>query len=200
VYADETLSNPNDKLQAARLAVKLLERARVYPDNLGEGKLHGAQENQVVYWLGVAHAQAGDPVAGAKYWQEASTGMKIPTPAIYYNDQNPETIFYQGLALLKLGKSAAAKKRFETLIRFGREHLDDKIEIDFFAVSLPEFMVFDDDLNRRNQINCRYLQALGLLGLGRRSEAQSQFNQVLRLEPAHLGAKLHQHFHRGHTK
>jgi tetratricopeptide (TPR) repeat protein len=124
----------------------------------------------------------------------------MPTPAVYYNDQNPETIFYQGLALLKLGKSEAAKKRFETLTRFGRAHLDDKIEIDFFAVSLPEFMVFDDDLNRRNQFNCRYLQALGLLGLGRSSEAQSQFDQVLRLDPAHLGAKLHKHFHRGHTK
>jgi tetratricopeptide (TPR) repeat protein len=200
VYADETLSDPHDEIQAARLAIMLLQRARIYPENLGEGKLHGAQENQVLYWLGVAHARAGDPAAAAKYWQEASTGMKMPTPAVYYNDQNPETIFYQGLALLKLGKSVAARKRFETLIRFGREHLDDKIEIDFFAVSLPEFMVFDDDLNRRNQINCRYLLALGLLGLGRRSEAQSQFAQVLRLDPAHLGAKLHQHFHRDHTK
>jgi tetratricopeptide (TPR) repeat protein len=200
VYADETLSDPEDEVQAARLAIKLLEQATIYPENLGEGKLHGAQENQVLYWLGVAHAQAGDPAAAAKFWQEASTGMKMPTPAIYYNDQNPETIFYQGLALLKLGKSVAAKKRFETLTRFGRAHLDDKIEIDFFAVSLPEFMVFDDDLNRRNQFNCRYLQALGLLGLGRSSEAQSQFDQVLRLDAAHLGAKLHKHFHRGHTK
>jgi len=200
VYADETLSDPDDRVQAARLAIKLLERARIYPENLGEGKLHGAQENQVLYWLGVAHAQAGDPAAAAKYWQEASTGMKMPTPAVYYNDQNPETIFYQGLALMKLGKSVAAKNRFETLARFGREHLDDTIEIGFFAVSLPEFMVFDDDLNRRNQINCRYLQALGLLGLGRSSEAQSQFDKVLRLDPAHLGARLHQPFPRGHNR
>jgi len=200
VYADETLSNPEDEVQTARLAIRLLERARIFPQNLSEGKLHGAQENHVLYWLGVAHARAGDPGAARKYWQEASVGMKTPTPAVYYNDQNPETIFYQGLALRKLGKSVAASKRFETLIRFGREHMHDHIEIDYFAVSLPEFLVFDDDLNQRNQINCRYLMALGLLGLGRTVAAQSQFDQVLRLEPAHLGASLHQPLPRGRKR
>jgi tetratricopeptide (TPR) repeat protein len=191
VYADETLLNPENQTQTTRLAIKQLERARIYPENLGEGKLHGAQENQVLYWLGVAHAEAGGPSLAAKFWQEASTGMKTPTPAVYYNDQNPETIFYQGLALQQLGKPAAAAKRFETLIRFCREHLNDEIEIDYFAVSLPEFMVFDDDLNQRNEINCRYLLGLGLMGRSKWAEAKAEFKKVLRLEPAHQGARLH---------
>jgi tetratricopeptide (TPR) repeat protein len=191
LYADEPLINPDDTEAAARLAIKLLERARVYPENLGEGKLHGTQENHVLYWLGVANAQAGDTASARKCWSEASTGMKTPTPAVYYNDQNPETIFYQGLALEKLDRSAVAAKRFETLIEFGRRHLKDEIEIDYFAVSLPEFMIFDDDLNLRNQINCLYLIGLGQLGLRRDSAAQSMFNKVLQLEPAHQGARLH---------
>ncbi len=171
--------------------IKLLERARIYPENLGEGKLHGAQENQLLYWLGVAHEQSGNPLYAKQCWQEASTGMKTPTPAVYYNDQNPETIFYQGRALQKLGKSSAAVQRFRTLVNFAREHLNDKIEIDYFAVSLPEFMVFDDDLNQRNQINCRYLLGLGLLGLGKYVQASKEFQKVLQLDPAHLPAKLH---------
>jgi tetratricopeptide (TPR) repeat protein len=177
-------------VQAARLAIKLLERARVYPDNLAEGKLHGAQENKVLYWLGVAHAQAGDPLSARKCWREASAGMQTPTPAVYYNDQNPETIFYQGLAFQKLGKPAAASQRFKTLINFARRHLNDKIEIDYFAVSLPEFMVFDDDLNQRNEINCRYLLGLGLFGLSKVAQASKELQKVLQLEPAHGPARL----------
>lgn len=31
-------------------------------------------------------------------------GMKVPSVALYYNDQNPDTIFNQGLALQRLGR------------------------------------------------------------------------------------------------
>ena len=34
-------------------------QAQVYPHNLGEGKLHGAQENHIFYYLGCAYAGAG---------------------------------------------------------------------------------------------------------------------------------------------
>ncbi len=175
----------------ARRALDLLERARAYPHNLGEGKLHGAQENQLLYWLGVAHSTLGEREAAKRCWNEAATGMKVPTAAVYYNDQNPDTIFYQGLALWKLGRRAAAKRRFETLVRFGRQHLRDRITIDYFAVSLPEFLVFDDDLDRRNQINCRYLMALGFFGLGQRRRAFQELTSVLRLDPAHLPVRMH---------
>jgi tetratricopeptide (TPR) repeat protein len=188
------ISERNDRTgqgRAAHQAIELLERARRYPANLGEGKLQGAQENQILYWLGVAHEQAGDTSSAVRCWKESSAGMKTPVPAVYYNDQNPETIFYQGLAFQKLGKPAAAAKRFETLARFGREHLKDEIEIDYFAVSLPEFMVFDDDLNQRNQINCRYLLALGCLGLGKIKQARTELRKLLALDPSHLSAKLH---------
>ncbi len=178
-------------------ALDLLERARSYPANLGEGKLAGAQENQILYWQGVAHGELGRRDAARQCWREASTGMREPAPAIYYNDQNPETIFYQGLALEKLHRSwhghpacSAAKERFETLVRFGKSHLRDKPEIDYFAVSLPEFMVFDDDLQRRNEVNCRYLMALGLFGLDRRARAIAELEKVLRLDPSHQASVL----------
>jgi tetratricopeptide (TPR) repeat protein len=178
------------RAQAGR-ALELLERARSYPHNLGEGKLHGAQENQLLYWLGVAHEALREPQAAQQCWEEAARGMRVPAPALYYNDQNPESIFYQGLALKELGRRAAARKRFETLVRFGQQHLRDHIMIDYFAVSLPEFMVFDDDLDRRNEVNCRYLMALGLFGLGQHQKALRELKSVLRLDPAHLPAQLH---------
>jgi tetratricopeptide (TPR) repeat protein len=176
--------------QAAK-AVDLLERSRRYPANLGEGKLYGAPENHILYWLGLAHRRLRARDAARRFWNEASTGMSLPAPALYYNDPNPDTIFYQGLALQGLGRPAAARERFLALVRFGRAHRSDHVAIDYFAVSLPEFTVFEEDLDRRNEADCRYLTALGLWGLGRRADARRELRAVLRLDPNHLPARLH---------
>jgi len=171
-------------------AVRLLDRSRTYPDTLGEGRLDGALENETLYWLGNAHAHAGRMAAARTYWREASRGMAAPAPALYYNDQDPATIAYQGLALRRLGREAGARDRFGTLVRFGTDHLRDRVEIDFFAVSLPEFQVFDDDLDRRHEANCRFLRAFGWWGLGATARARAEFRRVLALDPAHQGARL----------
>lgn len=38
---------------------------------------------------------------------------------MYYNDQKPDKIYYQGLALRKVGKEAEARGRFNSLISYG---------------------------------------------------------------------------------
>ncbi|RYZ30157.1 MAG: DUF5107 domain-containing protein, partial [Chitinophagaceae bacterium] len=40
-------------------AIALLEESQVYPYNLGEGKLFGAQENDIFYWLACAYEAMG---------------------------------------------------------------------------------------------------------------------------------------------
>ena len=47
--------------------------------------------------------------------------------------------------------------------------------MDYFAVSLPDFLVFDEDLQRRNRIHCHYMMALGLLGLGEAGRSRTAF-------------------------
>lgn len=178
----------NDKIEEA---ITLLNRARVYPDNLGEGKIFGAQENDIFYWLGCAYAQQGDPTKANEYWQMAATGLDEPTPAIYYNDQQPDKIFYQGLALKQLGKTAEAAQKFQKLIDYATVHENDTIRIDFFAVSLPDLMIFDDDLDIKNKVHCYYLAALGHYGLNNINEAEKYFNKVISMDPCHLGAVIH---------
>lgn len=148
-------------------AIRLLEQARSYPENLGEGKLYGAQENEILYWLGVAHEQLVDMEQAREYWQQASKGLTQVSSAMFYNDQQPDTIYYQGLALLKLGQEEEAKKRFMMLVSFGEQHLHDQVKIDYFAVSLPDLQIWEDDLNKRNQQLCRYLMDLGHSGLSK---------------------------------
>lgn len=175
-------------------AISLLQRALHYPENLGEGKLDGAQENNVYYELGMAWKGLGRADEAASHWTIASQGLEEPASAMYYNDQPPEMIFYQGLAWLQLDNVKEAKRRFNKLIDFAERHLFDDVKLDYFAVSLPDFLVFEDDLNLRNRIHCLFMLGLGLLGLGRTSEAKERFAEALQLNPNHQGARIHQAF------
>lgn len=180
-------------LQAGDLekAETLLYEAQHYPENLGEGKLFGAQENDIFYWLGNVYEAKEDLTKAKEFWEKASTGLSEPTQAIFYNDQQPDKIFYQGMALLKLGEKDEAKERFNNLTKYGNKHKKDKIKMDFFAVSLPDLMIFDDDLSLRNRLHCLYLMALGNLGLQKNSAAKKYFAEVLKADQAHIGAVVH---------
>lgn len=132
-------------------ALALLQRTEPWPDSLGEGKLAGIQENDIHLLMGVALRALGRQADAKAYLERASEGLAEPTSAMFYNDQPPEMIYYQGLALRALGREQDAADRFERLVAYGREHLADTPEIDYFAVSLPEFLVFEPDLAARNE-------------------------------------------------
>ncbi len=172
-------------------AISLLERAQVYPPNLGEGKLISAQENHIFYFLGCAYETLGQPERALACFQRASEGTLEPTSPMYYNDQPPDMIFYQGLALKKLNRPEGAQRVFARLVEYGQTHLNDQVVMDYFAVSLPDFLVFDEDLNRRNRLHCHYMMALGYLGQGQYDQAEEQFGLILGEEPHHLGATIH---------
>lgn len=173
-------------------ALALAERALVYPSNLGEGKLPGAQENNVFYTLGCAYAGLGQTVRAQAAFERAAIGLSEPNSAMYYNDQPPDMIFYQGLARQQLGHTTDAIHIFQKLIDYGDTHMHDQVQMDYFAVSLPTFLVFDEDLAQRNQIHCHYMRALGHLGLGDMATARSAFVATLALDANHQGALYHQ--------
>ncbi|WP_238996473.1 DUF5107 domain-containing protein [Paenibacillus pinistramenti] len=174
-----------------KMAEEQLKQALVYPPNLGEGKLAGAQENHIYYYLGLACEGQGRQEEARAAYQAASRGLEEPASAMFYNDQPPEMIYYQGLAWQKLNHEHEAKRRFNKLIDYAEKHLFDDVKMDYFAVSLPDFLVFDEDLNRKNVIHCRFMRGLGLLGLGRQQEAQAEFEEVLKLDCSHTGASIH---------
>jgi len=175
----------------AQQAIELLMQAQVYPHNLGEGKLYGAQENNIFYFLGCAYEALRETENAQQWFERAAIGLSEPTSAMYYNDQPPDMIFYQGLARLKLGRSEDAHAIFTKLVNYGEAHLNDEVKVDYFAVSLPDFMVFDADLNQRNRGHCHYMMGLGYLGLGDFPAAKEHLEAVLALDINHLGATLH---------
>ena len=172
-------------------AVALLKECYVYPHNLGEGKLQGAQENDFNYWMGRALEAKGDTDDARRFYTLACAGISEPCDAIYYNDQKPDKIFYQGLAWNKLGGREEAEKRFNRLIEYGRENMDRKVKIDYFAVSLPDILIWEDDLDRRNKVHCHYMMGLGYLGLGDISSAVEHLQAAAKLDMSHQGVQCH---------
>ena len=173
-----------------RSAVGKLEQAQVFPDSLGEGKLYGAQENDIFYWLGKAYEGLIDNATAQSYFRRATEGQYEPAAAMYYNDQPPEKIFYQGLAWEALGQQAKAAAIFRKLIDYGEAHAHDEVKIDYFAVSLPDLLIFEDDLSQRNAIHCEFMKGLGYLGLKETASAMACFRKVLG-QGFHPGAKAH---------
>ncbi len=169
----------------------LLEQCLEYPHNLGEGKLFGAQENDFHYYLGCAYEGMNNIEEAKKYWEHAKEGITEPAAAIFYNDQKPDKIYYQGLALLKLGRKDEANSRFNKLISYGEKHLFDIVKLDYFAVSLPDLLIWEDNLTYRNKIHCYYMMGLGYTGLGKVDKGKTFLEQAFGMDVNHQGVQAH---------
>ena len=191
IFAHVELAKHYLQAQQDKDTIETLKKALIYPENLGEGKLAGAQENNIQYYLGCAYERLGLVEKATEYFYAAAQGLEEPASAMFYNDQPPDMTFYQGLAWFKLGNTKEAKRRFNKLIDYGEQHLFDHVTIDYFAVSLPDFLVFEDDLNKRNRVHCLYMMGLGHLGLQEFKEARTQFSRALELDVNHQGARVH---------
>ncbi len=168
-----------------------LSEALLYPENLGEGKLEGTKDNQLYYKLGCLAEDQGSRKTAEDYFRKATLGSSEISPAMYYNDQPVDTILYQGLSHAKLGESRRAKQLFSYLIDTGEQRLDAQVKPDFFAVSLPEMTVYEDDEQAMHRANCYYMMALGYLGLEDDTRAKRFLDEALRENKTHRQATLY---------
>ncbi len=143
-------------------ASALLKKALTYPENLAEGRLIGQLDNDVYYFLAMRTA---DGNARKEYLELAARGTADFSSAMYYNDQPPEMVYYMALALAELGRREEAAKIFADMRQYGETHMNDHIAIDYFAVSLPDFLIFEADLDKKNRKHCENMIKLGGEGL-----------------------------------
>lgn len=169
-------------------AIKLLKECLVYPFNLGEGKLYGAQENDFYYLLGRCYLELEKPEIAKECFEKATEGPTEPAAALYYNDAKPDKIFYAGLAYRALGNENKARSYFNKLVNFGLQHYHDDVKMDYFAVSLPDLMIWDGDLNESNRKHCLYMLALGEYGLGNYKKSEKYLKQLMDMDVNHQGA------------
>lgn len=162
--AQQTLTEDADA-ERIQQAIKLLDECLTFPHNLGEGKLYGAQENDIYFYLGKAYQLLGKMEKAREMWQQGTVGPTEPAAALYYNDAKPEKIYFAGLCYKALGEEDKARGLFYKLVNYGKQHYFDEVRMDYFAVSLPDLLVWDEDLNIRNRRHCEKMIALGRSGL-----------------------------------
>jgi tetratricopeptide (TPR) repeat protein len=153
--------------------------AREYPQNLGEGKHLLTRETHLDYFAGLALSQMGNDNEARKYWTRAAAADG-PINWLTY---------YRAMSLDALEGKAQAAGLVRQMRDFAQKHMDAEVKIDYFATSLPNLLLFEDDLLKRNRVDCLFLLALGELGLRNHERAIELLNQVLSLDCNHIAAQ-----------
>ena len=171
----------------AETALAWFQKSLDTPDNLGE-KYHPLQAvAHINYRKGMALKALGKTEEANKHFLASTSeeGDFIDMAVSVYS----ELSYYKALSLKELGKTKEAKKLLEEILKFGEAKLKEKAKIDYFATSLPLLLVFEDDIQKRNTIDARYLIALAQIGLGDLKNAETNLKNVLELNSMHVGAK-----------
>jgi hypothetical protein len=80
------------------------------------------------------------------------------------------------------------KKLLQGLLQYARELGKSKAKIDYFATSLPTMLLFEDDIQFRQETTALFLEAQAQLGLGKVAVARKLLAAVLKRDPNHSAA------------
>lgn len=156
------------------------------PENLGETNHLLANQSDIYYWMGKACEACADTATAQAAWQIASSFrgdfQEMSVRAF------SEMTYFSALALRQLGQSDEADALLAELLNYAKELATTEAKIDYFATSLPTMLVFNDDIQFRQDTMARFLQAQAQLGLRNRAEAKSLLKEVLSRDPNHPGA------------
>jgi tetratricopeptide (TPR) repeat protein len=161
-------------------ALEHFSAARVYPQNLGEGKHLLTRETHLDYFSGVALSQMGRDKEGREHWTRAAA------------DAGPITWlgYFRAMSLEALGRQTEATTFLKDIRAIAGQQLEKEVKIDYFATSLPNLLLFEDDLQKRNRVDSLFLLALAELGLRNTEVAKDLLKQVLSLDCNHIAAQL----------
>lgn len=110
--------------------------------------------------LGDAHRLAGDGAAARAAWERACAATPLavaPRPA-------DEATFWIGVAHTRLGETSAADAIWDALDARAAQIEAAPDEVDYFATSLPELLVFDLDTADRRRAHAAALRDLATDG------------------------------------
>lgn len=156
------------------------------PPNLGEAyHLHQAKAD-VNYWIGVALLAMGAADEAADHFEQSAAECG-DFAAMAVTPHSPLS-YFRGLALRALGRAAEARALFEDLRQFAEHKLRETARIDYFATSLPDLLVFDEDLQARRDADHHLLLALAWHGLGDAATASSELAMTYQFTNADLRA------------
>ena len=151
-------------------ALGYFEQAMNTPDSLGE-KYHPLQSKaDVNYWTGMALMKLGrKEEAKQKFIEVSNEEGDFQDMAVTIFS---EMTFYKGLALLALGEYSQAGGLFHEMKAWAQWQKSQTAKIDYFATSLPNLLVFEEDIQQTHLNTMNNLIALAEKGLERCKEHQ----------------------------
>lgn len=164
-------------------AIAHFQAALSTPQNLGEAAHLLANQSDIHYWLGCACSAAGDTTAARRHWL-AAANFKGDFQEMSVRAYS-ELTYYSAKSLEKLGQAAQAKKLFRELLAYAQTLQRSQAKIDYFATSLPTMLLFEDDLQSRQETTALFLQAQARLGLDDRAAGRRLLTRVLERDPNH---------------
>ncbi|HWH72308.1 MAG TPA: tetratricopeptide repeat protein, partial [Candidatus Sulfotelmatobacter sp.] len=159
------------------------------PANLGEAKHLLANQSDIHYWLGCACEALGEKQAALAHWQAAAT-FKGDFQEMSVRSFS-EMTYFSALSWMRLGRKSTGRNLLKDLLVYAEKLAKAPAKIDYFATSLPTMLLFDDDLQVRQQTNAWFLQAQAHLGLGNQAKARKLLKAVLQRDPNHALAADH---------
>jgi tetratricopeptide (TPR) repeat protein len=161
----------------AQTALDHFTGAMETPASLGEAYHLLQAKADVNYWIGRALKQLGRTADAADHFKR-SAGESGDFSEMAITAHSPLT-YYRGLSLRELGHTDQAEAVFEDLKTYAKARLGETAAIDYFATSLPNLLVFEEDLQARRNAENHLLIALACHGLGDITGAQSHLGQTL---------------------
>jgi tetratricopeptide (TPR) repeat protein len=158
-------------------ALDHFQSAMETPDSLGE-KYHLLQAKaDLNYWIGRNFLALGQETE-ARAAFEASANEAGDFAEMTVTAHSPLS-WLRGLSLRALGRETEATVFFRDLLTFASSRIGQPAKIDYFATSLPNLLVFDEDLQRRRDSEHRLLAALAHHGLGHFDESARLLSEVI---------------------
>ena len=147
------------------------------PESLGEAYHLLQAKADVNYWIGKALRALGrEDEAQESFALSANEAGDFSDMAV---TAHSSLSYFRGLSLRELGREYDASAIFSDLQSFAETKLKEIAKIDYFATSLPNLLVFDEDLQARRDAENHLLLALAHHGLGESAAASSALEKTL---------------------
>jgi tetratricopeptide (TPR) repeat protein len=187
-YATARISLGREALEAgdAESALNHFATAMSPPANLGEAYHLLQAKADVNYWVGRALKALGRKEEADRHFllsaEEDGDFSDMEVTA------HSPLSYYRGLSLRELDRESEALAMFEDLGRFATLKLCETAHIDYFATSLPNLLVFEEDLQARRDAENHLLHALAMHGAGNFAAARQSLEKVLAFNKADQAA------------
>ncbi len=189
-WTDAHLLRGRQRLAARqyREALDDFQTAEKLPENLQGDQRGGAAARaaEIQYWIGSAYDAMGNRERANQAWKQASAATPAQRRYARFGDPSARglQLYYQGLALQRLGENVRAGEIFSDLVKQASD-----VEPGDSAPAESSSSLEARGRQRDRAAAAHYTAALGHLGLNQEADARRELEATLKLNPAHLGAR-----------